>query len=193
MALWGWDWTAIGAWTLAFAGLIVAPIAGIVGAVIGAQIGTRDARQRWAVERRDAQLAAVRAAALEVAESGYVFLSATFNYGRTQVGVRWPETPPDGELADALGIAQTRHTIAFAAFYATVTDPTIEAAGRTLEALRPGVDQFLGDDLFGVLNGDAAAMKRALERLILGYDAYRKGIEAYVAAIAPLVAPQRRL
>jgi len=190
MTLWGWDWAAIGSWVLKFLGIVLAPVFAVVGALIGARISNRNALRRWTAEQREARLSIARKAAIEVAESGHEWANAVFAYGRWQLNSGTQATPPPESLSVPLSAAQTRHEIAFAAFYVSVSDLATVAAAQTLEAAREPLQNYLGDDIEGVLSGVAQAQRFALNRLIKGFGGYREAITAYVSAIAPLLVPE---
>ncbi len=185
----GLDWAAIGDWVLKFAGILLAPVAAILGTLLGARIANRNALHRWRAEQREARLSTARKAAIEVAESGYEWATAIFGYGRWQLAAGSEPTPPPPSLSEALSAAQTRHEIAFATFYVSVSDPATIAAARALDAERTPFQNYLGDDIEGVLSGEPAARRNTLRRLITGYGGYSDGIGRYVSAIAPLLAP----
>jgi hypothetical protein len=62
-----WDWAVIGAWVLKFLGIVLAPIFGVIGALVGASVAGREARLRWTADRDEARRNAARTEALEVA------------------------------------------------------------------------------------------------------------------------------
>lgn len=192
MALFGWDWAAIGAWIVQFGGIVLAPIFGLLGTIVGARIGVRDAQRRWTVERRDARRDTARAAALELAEASFAWSSAQIVYGGSKVGIRGPDTPPDAELSDTLGAAVLRQRIAYAALYTSVGEGPIRDAALALEEAQKPYQQFISDDdAGGVLDGEAGAMERSRKRLILGGVAYRGAMDAYISTIAPALVPEQ--
>jgi hypothetical protein len=189
MGLFGWDWSAIGAWVLQFGGIVLAPVFGVVGTVVGARIGVRDARARWVTERQDARIASERAIALEVAESGYEWMRAAVNQGMLLLDGQ-DNGLGNAEILRALATAETRHSIAFAAFYATVLVPESLRAARALDALRPPLADFANEDIAGISKKEPAAIERARKRLWSAYGEYRVGIAAYLDAVTSLIAPR---
>lgn len=184
MTLWGWDWAAVGAWVLSFLGIVLAPVAALLGAYIGARIANRNSRQRWRAEKRESRLALARAAAIEVAESSYKWSAAHYAYALWQLGIG----NEDQHLSDALGVALTRQAIAFATLYVSVSDVAVVAAARTLESQREPYQMFLGDDAVEVLDKVGAARTRSLARLVIGKGDFDKAVREYIQAIAPLLA-----
>ena len=162
MALSSSDWAAIGARALKFAGILLAPVAAVAGTLLGARIANRSALLRWRAEQREARLSTARRAAIEVAESGYDWATAIFSYGRWQLATGGEPTQPPPSVSEPLSAAQTRHEIAFAMFYVSVSDPATIGAARTLDAERAPLQHYLGDDVEGVLSGKPQAQRRAL-------------------------------
>jgi hypothetical protein len=189
MALWGWDWSAIGAWILQFLGIVLAPVFGVLGAFVGARLSTREARRRWKADRDDTRRNAARSEVLEVAASCYEWASAQFTYGMTQLGIRGPATPSDRELSDALNAALLRQRIAFAALYSGTAGEGIRATAQTLEAAAIPYREFISHDPAGVLNGDSKAREVAIGRLVKGSADYRTELDRWFSSIAPLLVP----
>lgn len=94
------------------------------------------------------------------------------------------------EILRALATAETRHSIAFAAFYATIVDPDRVHAARTLEALRRPLAEFAHEDLRGIATNDPDAIERSRIRLWDAYGEYRSGVDAYLEAVTILIAPR---
>jgi len=163
---------------------------GVLGTVVGARIGVRDAHRRWTAERRDAHRTAARSAALELAEASYSWSSAHLTYGASQLGIRGPNTPPASELSDNLGAAVLRQRIAYAALYTSVGKGPIHDAAQALEVAQKPFQQYLEEQAHGVLDGEEAAIKTARGRLLFGSANYREALEAFVSAIAPALVPE---
>ncbi|HEX4400429.1 MAG TPA: hypothetical protein VHZ98_03805 [Galbitalea sp.] len=184
-----WDWAAIGAWILKFGVIVIAPLAGILGTLLGANIANRSALRRWKAEQQESRLSIARKAAIEVAESSYQWASAQFGYGRLQLGIGTDNAPTSESYSEMVGAAQTRQVIAFATLYVSVSHKATVDAARELEEKRKPLIAFLGDDAAGVLNNTGEARNRALVRLIQGWSEFDTAIRDYIEAIAPLLAP----